>query len=133
MKEGLNRTQGGTMSGRYFVYSFAVLAVIGLGFLLYAPQGRPQAGSNSKWEYSVLDLDQEHCSTENLSASLSAAGQLGWELVNYERQPGESSILIAPAATSFGKTTVPPTADSFSGTVTPAGSGGCRLVFKRPG
>lgn len=121
------------MSGRYFAYSSVVLAVVGLGFFLYTPTTRSQASGTNKWEYSVNDLDQEHCATGNLSASLTAAGQLGWELVSYEAQPGESSILIQPAATNYGKSTYPPTADSFTGTVKPGESGACRLIFKRPG
>jgi hypothetical protein len=124
------------MSGRYFTYSFALIALVALGFLLYTPSSRPQANSGSsatKWEYSVNDMDQEHCSSGNLSVSLAAAGQLGWELVSYQGQPGESSIVIEPAATSYGKNTYPPTADSFAGTVRPGQQGGCRLIFKRPG
>lgn len=121
------------MSGRYFAYSLAVLAVVGLGFFLYTPTAHPQASVTSRWEYSVNDLDQEHCATGNLTAALTAAGQLGWELVSYEGEAGESSILIQPAATNVGKSTYPPTADSFAGTVKPGQPGGCRLVFKRPG
>ncbi len=123
------------MRGRYFAYSIGVLAVTGLGLLLNMPDSRPQASSSmaSKWEYSVEDLDQEHCSAGNLSTSLAAAGQLGWELVSYERRAGDSSVLIEPAATGYGKNTYPPTADSFAGTVKPGEPGACRLVFKRAG
>lgn len=121
------------MSGRYFAYSFVLVAVLGLGLMFYTPAGHPQASRTSRWEYSLNDLDEEHCATGNLSQALTAAGQLGWELVSYEAQDGESSILIQPAATSFGKSTNPPTADSFAGTVKPGQHAGCRLIFKRPG
>jgi hypothetical protein len=123
------------MHARHYLYSLGLLLVVGLGFVLFLPGAHPLAnsGSTTKWEYSVTDLDQDHCSSGNLSLSLADAGQLGWELVSYERQAGDNSILIAPAASSYGKETNPPIADSLVGTIKAGEPGGCRLVFKRPG
>jgi hypothetical protein len=41
-----------------------------------------------------------------------------------------SELVIQPAATGFGKTTIPQT-NSFVGTIA-LGEKGCRLIFKRP-
>jgi hypothetical protein len=121
------------MSGKLFSQWFTLSGVVVVILLLYAPATSSQAGPKmvTKWNYNIIDLDQEHCSTDALLYSLQGTGQQGWELISYQRYPGASGIVVQPAATGYGKTTIPQTADSFAGTITP-GEKGCRLIFKRP-
>jgi hypothetical protein len=106
-------------------------------------QGAQNPTAEPKWEYKVLRIDANQCSSENdLATSLNFIGQQGWELLSYERFPlpfpkdAEGTLLLKPAATGHGAQTTPHTADSFQGTITmkmvQAQSGGCRLMFKRP-
>jgi hypothetical protein len=115
------------MSGRYYLYSLAVVTVVSAGIFFFrsAAQTQPKTYEGPKWTYHVTQLDAGQCTSAGLSASLDASGQSGWELVGYTQLPEESSFLIQMTST-YGK----PMADSFAGTLKPAESG-CRLVFKR--
>jgi hypothetical protein len=91
-----------------------------------------------KWEYKVLKLDSIQCSNESV---FNKAGQEGWDLVNYSSmavsfpKDAQGSLLIRPAATGPGAANNPPTADSFSGTMSirmpQVRVDACLAVFKR--
>jgi len=95
-----------------------------------------------KWEYKVLRLESYSCSSENdMTRSLNALGQQGWELVGYQQSPppfpreAEGSLLIAPAATGPNRGVNPPTADSFQGNLdlkmAQVPPPGCSMLLKR--
>ena len=105
-------------------------------------QGTQPSAIEPKWEYKVIRVDANQCSSENdLATSMNLIGQQGWELVNYERflapfpRDAEGTLLIKPAATGPGAAQTPQTADSFLGTITmkmaQTQGGSCQLMFKR--
>jgi hypothetical protein len=110
-------------------------------------QTKENAAGTTKWEYKVVRVPGQ-CSSENdLSAALDAYGRLGWEMVSFERivpfpkfpKEAQGTLLIQPAATGPGAAVNPPTADSFTGTITmkmipdaePPRPEVCRVYFKR--
>jgi hypothetical protein len=105
-------------------------------------QGTQKPTAEPKWEYKVIRVDANECSSENeLAISMNLIGQQGWELVSYERfsapfpRDAEGTLLLQPAATGPGAAVAPQTADSFLGTITmkmaQTQGGSCRLMFKR--
>jgi hypothetical protein len=104
----------------------------------YGGQNSANPPAAQKWEYKVLKLDSIQCSNES---AFNKAGQDGWELVNYSAiavsfpQDAKGALLIRPSATGPGAANNPPTADSFSGTITirmsQAHVDACQAVFKR--
>lgn len=123
------------MTKRSVFYSFAFFGLVALGLILLSGGSRTQESTNATrlaWEYKIVDLDPEQCAAKPLTASLNDSGGAGWELVAYVRFGVEDTVLVRPAATGYGKTTVPQLADSFQGTITAGESGKCRLVLKRP-
>lgn len=98
-----------------------------------------------RWEYKMLRLEGSSCLSEgDVTRSLNALGQEGWELVTYERpippipKEAEGTLLIFPAATGPNRDVVPQTADSFQGTIsmkmgqaTQQPAPGCSMLLKR--
>jgi hypothetical protein len=114
------------MSGRQYLYSFA-LAAVAVVFLSFRPFNQQPAKTNEgpKWAYHVVQLEAGKCSAQGLSATLNDSGQQGWELVSYAQEPAENALTMQIAST-YGQTG----ATSYTGTLKPAESG-CKLVFKR--
>jgi hypothetical protein len=119
------------MAKRTLLYSFAFFGLVALGLILFPGGSRTQENAKPLWEYKVIDFEATQCAAGPLTASLNESGEGGWELVAYTRYGGEDTVLVRPAATGYGKTTVPQLADSFQGTITSGESGNCRLVLKR--
>ena len=120
----------------------AALAVFTYPLVSQNSQGTQYATPLPKWEYKVIRVETNLCSTENeLTTSLNVIGLEGWEIVSYERllppfpRDAEGTLLIRPAATGHGAQTQPQTADSFTGNITmrmgQTQPGNCRFLFKR--
>lgn len=114
------------MSGRHYLYSFA-LAAVAVIFFSSHPFSQQQAKTDQgpKWAYHVVQLEAGKCSAEGLSVALNDSGQQGWEFVGYAQEPAENALTMQIAST-YGQTG----ATSYTGTLKPAESG-CKLVFKR--
>ena len=114
------------MSGRKYLYSFA-LAAVAVVFFSFKPFSQQTAKTNEgpKWAYRVVQLEAGTCSAEGLSTSLNDSGQQGWELVGYAQEAAEN-VLTMQMSSTYGQAM----ANSYTGTLKPAESG-CKLVFKR--
>ena len=114
------------MSGRHYLYSFA-LAAVAVIFFSSQPFCRQQTKTDQgpKWAYHVVQLEAGKCSAEGLSVALNDSGQQGWELVGYTQDPAENALTMQMSST-YGQAM----ANSYTGTLKPAESG-CKLVFKR--
>jgi hypothetical protein len=114
------------MSGRQYLYSFA-LAAVAVVFLSFRPFNQQPAKTNEgpKWAYHVVQLQAGKCTAEGLSTSLNDSGQQGWELVGYAQEPAENALTMQMTST-YGQAE----ANSYTGTLKPAEIG-CKLVFKR--
>jgi len=118
--------------------------LIGLAAWMMPATARAFFGQNvsyqgPRWEYRTMRLEGPQCSSDG---GLNRAGQEGWELVSFSPvsvvfapPDAQGSLLIKPAATGVGAQNNPPTADSFSGTMTirmpQAHAESCLAVFKR--
>ncbi len=126
------------MSLRLFAGALLLLAVASWKAPATSGQNSTNPLAGPKWEYKVLKLDSAQCSNES---AFNKAGQEGWDLVNYSSvavsfpNNAEGSLLIRPAATGPGAANNPPTADSFSGSMSirmpQVRVDACQAVFKR--
>jgi len=120
----------------------AAVLLLGLAvWIMPAPAilGQNVSYQGPRWEYRMIRLKGAECSNDG---SLNKAGQEGWELVSFSPvsvsfvpPDAKGELLIKPAATGVGAQNNPPTADSFTGTMTirmsPAQADVCQAVFKR--
>ena len=122
-------------------FAAAVLLLGVAAWMTPAPAifGQNSAYQGPKWEYRTMQLEGAQCTSDG---SLNKAGQEGWELVGFSPvsvsfapPDAQGSLLIKPAATGVGAQNSPPTADSFTGTMTirmsEAHAETCVAVFKR--